>query len=139
EYERLQKALDRQVTGAPASPVFMQILRMLYAPDEAALAARVPIIPTRLEKLAARLDRDPADLDDQLTRLADRGLILDLSNGRGRYYALPPVVIGFFEFTFMRARDDLNMAQLSALFEEYMTEDNGRFARAVFGGNTQLG
>ena len=139
DYDRLQRALDRQVTGAPASPAFMQILRLLYAPDEAALAARIPIIPTRLEKLARQLDRDPAQLDDQLTRLADRGLILDLSNDRGRYYALPPVVIGFFEFTFMRARDDLDMAQLSALFETYMTEGDGRFARAVFARQTQLG
>ena len=125
EYDRLQRALDRQVTGAPASPVFMQILRLLYSPEEAAVAARVPIIPTRLDKLARSLDRDPAQLDDQLTRLADRGLILDLSNGDGRYFALPPVVIGFFEFTFMRARDDLNMVELSALFETYMTEGDG--------------
>jgi len=139
EYDRLQRALDRQVTGAPASPVFMQILRLLYSPEEAAVAARVPIIPTRLDKLARSLDRDPAQLDDQLTRLADRGLILDLSNGDGRYFALPPVVIGFFEFTFMRARDDLNMVELSALFETYMTEGDGRFARAVFGERTQLG
>ena len=139
EYDRLQKAFDRQVTGAPASPAFMQILRLLFSPEEAALAARMPAIPTRLEKLAARLDRDPAELDDQLTRLADRGLILDLSNSHGRYYALPPVVIGFFEFTYMRVRDDLPMAELSALFETYMTEGDGRFARAVFGGRTQLG
>ena len=43
DYDRLQQALDRQVTGAPASAAFTQILRLLYAPDEAALAARLPI------------------------------------------------------------------------------------------------
>ena len=42
DYDRLQRALDRQVTGAPASATFTQILRLLYAPDEAALAARCP-------------------------------------------------------------------------------------------------
>jgi len=49
------------------------------------------------------------------------------------------VVIGFFEFTFMRARPDLPMKELAALFETYMTEADGQFARAVFQGPTQLG
>jgi len=48
------------------------------------------------------------------------------------------VVIGFFEFTFMRARDDMPMAELAHLFHEYMSSDD-RFARAVFPGKTQLG
>ncbi|WP_374687222.1 4Fe-4S binding protein [Promineifilum sp.] len=140
DYDRLQRALDRQVTGAPASPAFTRILQLLYSPEEAALAARVPIRPARLETLARQLGRDPAALDEQLTRLADRGLILDLSAGGRRYFALPPVVIGFFEFTFMRARPDLPLPDLAALFETYMTEGDGRFARAVFGGGpTQLG
>lgn len=139
DYDRLQRALDRQVTGAPASAAFTQILRLLYAPDEAALAARLPIRPARLETLARQLGRPPEELDAQLTRLADRGLVLDLSTERGRYYALPPVVIGFFEFTFMRARPDLPMKELAALFETYMTEGDGQFARAVFQGPTQLG
>jgi ferredoxin len=139
EYDLLQKAFDRQVTGAPASPVFEQILRLLYSPEEAALARRVPIIPTSLAKLARQLDRDPDELDAQLTRLAERGLILDLSSKGRRYFALPPVVIGFFEFTFMRVRDDVPLAELAALFDEYMTEANGRFAHAVFRGRTQLG
>ncbi len=139
DYDRLQQALDRQVTGAPASAAFTQILRLLYAPDEAALAARLPIRPTRLEALARQLGRPAEELDAQLTRLADRGLVLDLSTAGGRYYALPPVVIGFFEFTFMRARPDLPMKELAALFETYMTEGDGQFARAVFQGPTQLG
>jgi ferredoxin len=139
DYDRLQQALDRHVTGAPASPAFMQILHLLYSPEEAALAARVPIRPASLDSLARRLRRDPAALDEQLTRLAERGLILDLGIGERRYFALPPVVIGFFEFTFMRARPDMPMAELAALFETYMTEAGGRFAREVFAGQTQLG
>jgi len=139
DYDRLQRALDRQVTGAPASAALTQILRLLYSPEEAALAARVPVRPARLETLARQLGREPAALDAQLTALADRGLILDLSAGGRRYFALPPVVIGFFEFTYMRARPDLPMKELAALFETYMTENDGAFARAVFQGPTQLG
>ncbi len=139
EYSLLQQALDRQVTGAPASPAFDQILRLLYSPEEAAIARRVPIIPTPLDKLARQLDMDPTILDERLTRLAERGLILDLSSKGRRYFALPPVVIGFFEFTFMRVRDDVPLAELAALFDTYMTEANGRFAHSVFQHDTQLG
>jgi ferredoxin len=38
----------------------------------------------------------------------------------------------------MRTRDNLPMAELSRLFDEYMAE-NDRFARAVFQGQTQIG
>jgi len=48
------------------------------------------------------------------------------------------VVIGFFEFTFMRARDDMPMAELARLFNEYMFQDR-RFPRAIFAGQTQIG
>jgi ferredoxin len=139
EYRLLQQALDRQVTGAPDSAVFRQILQLLYSPEEAALVRRVPIIPTPLDKLAARLDLPPEELDARLTCLAERGLILDLTNHGRRYFALPPVVIGFFEFVFMRVRDDVPLAELAALFDAYMREPEGAFARSVFRGRTQLG
>ena len=39
----------------------------------------------------------------------------------------------------MRAGDDLPREELARLFEEYFFEGDGRFARAVFGGDTQIG
>jgi hypothetical protein len=38
EYRLLQRRLDRNITGAPDSPVFMKILKLLFAPQEAHLA-----------------------------------------------------------------------------------------------------
>jgi ferredoxin len=64
--------------------------------------------------------------------------MVDFEHNGQRYFALPPVVIGFFEFTFMRARDQMPMGELARLFEKYMKEDD-RFVRSVFQGNTQLG
>jgi Pyruvate/2-oxoacid:ferredoxin oxidoreductase delta subunit len=52
--------------------------------------------------------------------------------------ALAPVVIGFFEFTFMRVREDAPMERLAELFHEYMFDDDS-FAHAVFRGSTQIG
>jgi Pyruvate/2-oxoacid:ferredoxin oxidoreductase delta subunit len=138
EYHLLQRRLDRQITGAPESPAFMKILRLLYSPEEADLARRLPSVPTSLGDLSRSLDIAQAELEDRLVEMAQRGVILDLSHDGESYFALPPVVIGFFEFTFMRARDDMPMADLARLFEQYFEGDD-RFARSAFQGQTQLG
>jgi ferredoxin len=137
-YSLLQQRLDANITGAPESPVFMQILRLLYSPQEARIASRLPVMPTRLDKLARRMEMPILELEAHLDRLARRGVVFDLSRGEERYYALPPVVIGFFEYVFMRTRDDLPMTELAHLFDEYMNDDEC-FAQAVFEGDTQLG
>jgi ferredoxin len=88
--------------------------------------------------LARKLAMPEVELDQALTRMAQRGVVLDLSQGEKRYFSLPPVVIGFFEFTFMHHVNDLPMTELARLFDQYMQEDD-RFARAVFMGQTQPG
>ena len=70
--------------------------------------------------------------------MAAKGLVMDLDHHGERYVALAPVVIGFFEFTFMRVREDAPMEQLAELFHEYMYDDES-FAHAVFRGSTQIG
>ncbi len=137
-YERLQQRLDRNVTGAPNSPVFMNILRLLYSPQEAEIARQLPSMPASLDRLARKLAMPAHELEGYLNRMAQRGVVLDLSRGDKRYYALPPVVIGFFEYTFMRTRDDVPLAELARLFDQYMTEDD-RFVHSVFQGETQVG
>lgn len=138
EYRLLQQRLDRNVTGAPESPTLMKILRILFSPEEAKLARRIPSQLTSLEALSRKLDIPREELGEKLTEMAQRGVVIDFEHNEQRYFALPPVVIGFFEFTFMRARDDIPMGELACLFEEYMRE-NDRFARSVFRGQTQIG
>jgi NAD-dependent dihydropyrimidine dehydrogenase PreA subunit len=136
-YHRLQQRFDAHLTGAPESPIFIQILRLLYSPQEAEIAQHLPVVPTSLAVIARRLDLHPFELEPILDRLARRGVVLDFSNGEQRYYALPPVVIGFFEYVFMRTRDDLPMTELAHLFDHYMSDDD-RFASSVFAAETQL-
>jgi NAD-dependent dihydropyrimidine dehydrogenase PreA subunit len=137
-YRLLQNRLDHMVTGAPDSPVLMQILRLLFSPEEAELARRIPSRPTSLSKLSKKLAIPAGELDGQLTEMARRGVVLDFFYRNQRYFLLPPVVIGFFEFTFMRARDDMPMGELAKLFDEYMYKDD-RFAHTLFAGQTQVG
>jgi ferredoxin len=137
EYRLLQQRLDRMVTGAPESPVFMKILRLLFSPEEAKLARRIPGQLTSLDVLSSKLDIASDRLGDKLTDMAQRGLVMDFEYKGQRYFMLPPVVVGFFEFTFMRTRDDVPMAELARLFEDYFNLDD-RFDRSLFQGQTQL-
>ncbi|MBN1343549.1 MAG: 4Fe-4S dicluster domain-containing protein [Phycisphaerae bacterium] len=138
EYRLLQKRLDRNVTGAPDSPVFMKILKLLFSPEDAEMARQIPSQPISLNALSRRLKIPRDELGDKITDLGRRGIVLDLEYKGKRLVCLTPVVIGFFEFTFMRTRDELPMAELARLFEQYMSQDD-RFSHAIFGGQTQIG
>jgi ferredoxin len=138
EYRLLQKRLDRNVTGAPDSPTFMKILKLLFSPDDAQLARRIPSQPISLGALSRKVGVPVDELADKMTNMAERGLVVDMEIKGKRYIFLAPVVIGFFEFTFMRTREDLPMGELAKLFHEYMIE-NRDFSNAVFAGQTQLG
>jgi MinD superfamily P-loop ATPase len=138
EYRLLRQRFDRQVTGAPDSPHMMNILKLLFSPQEAQIARQIPSQLTTLAALARRLKIDKQTLLDKMRDLARRGLAIDVEYNGEQYFALPPVVIGFFEFTYMRAREGLPMKELSKLFDAYMKQDD-RFMQSVFKGPTQLG
>jgi len=54
-------------------------------------------------------------------------------------YSMPPPMAGFFEFSLMRYRNDINQKQLSELFYEYMNIEED-FIKGLFTeGTTQLG
>lgn len=90
--------------------------------------------------LAGQLGRDVAELHTTIDRMAGRGLVLDLEHDGERMVMLAPVVIGFYELTFMRGRDDAPVAELARLFDEYLNGDpDHTFAHAVFRGSAQAG
>jgi ferredoxin len=136
EYKLLQERLDRNVTGAPDSPAMQRILRLLFTPEDAHVARQLPQIIS-LSALAAKLDTDLDELDAHITSMAERGLILDFERKGKRYAMAAPVVIGFFEYTFMRERPGAAMEEYAAAFGDLFDEEN--FVRSVFAGSTQIG
>lgn len=137
DYRLLRERYARMVTGAPDKPELRQILEILFTPDEAAVAQRLPNRPTSLDSIAKRLGRSKQEIDDRLTAMAEKGLILDFERRGSRYFMLPPIVIGLFEFVFMRAHEGLPMDELAALFDRYMYEEDG-IAHTAFEKQTQL-
>ena len=136
EYQLLQQRLDRMPTGAPDSPTFQAILRLLFTPEEAHIARQMPTF-VGLDDLVDRLGMPSEELEEHVTAMARKGLVVDLHQDGRRFVVLAPVVIGFYEFTFMRTRDDAPMEELAHLFEHYWEE--GALPRAVFRANTQIG
>lgn len=134
EYELLRQRMDHSVSPVPDSPAIRKILELLYSPEEAEFARRIPVLPTRLSELARRLEWPEDELRDKLTDLARRGLIFDCEKGGERYYSLPPVVGGLFEYVLMRTRAGVPMEELSRLFTEYL--ENEEVLRAVYTGET---
>jgi len=137
-YGRLQKRLDRFPIGAPPAPALYEILKNLYTEEEAEVGARMPIRFTDLSGIARRTGKSPGELRPILHRMADKGLVMDFEHGGKLSYVLSPTVLGFFEFAFMRVRDDLPQKEIARHMVAY-AHDDPEFARAVFAGKTQGG
>jgi Pyruvate/2-oxoacid:ferredoxin oxidoreductase delta subunit len=75
-----------------------------------------------------------------LDTLAGRAILLDIEHPSGvRHYVLPPPMAGFFEFSMMRLRDDLDQPLLARLFHQYLNVEED-FVKALFlQGETHLG
>lgn len=138
EYHILQQRLSQKVQANPYSPTLMKILHILFSAEEAQLARKLPHNLTSINDLSKSLGVPLKELNDKLTEMARRGVVFDLECNGQRYVTLPPVVIGFFEFVFMRARPDIPMKELAHLFEQYFTEDDGTLAKSFWQGETQF-
>ncbi len=137
-YGRLRKRLDRYPVGAPPAPALYEILRRLYTEEEAEIGARMPIRPTDIAGLARRTGKNPDALRPVLERMAEKGLVMDFDRRGRTEYILSPTLLGFFEFAFMRARDDIPQKELARYMVRY-AHDRPDFARAVFAGKIQPG
>jgi ferredoxin len=123
-----------------ARRAWREILEILFSPEDAALAARLPVIPTPVEALTRRMGMDAGTLRARLDSMADKGLVLDLHDRRtGKtIYMLAPPVVGFFEFSMMRLDGGLPKARLARAYEAYIEADTA-FLEEVSGGATGVG
>ncbi len=138
-YQELVERLNRFPQGAPPSELLFRILAMLFSEREASLVAQLPIKPFSAEQ-AARVWKMPiAEAQAVLDELAGRAILLDVEAEGSRSYVLPPPMAGFFEFSMMRLRGDLDQKLLAELFYEYLNVEE-EFIKALFtNGETQLG
>jgi ferredoxin len=139
-YEQLVDRLNRFPQGAPPSDVLYAILKMLFSEKEASLVALLPIKPFTVEKAAQIWKTNITDAQKTLDALASRAILIDFHYHDGKTtYVLPPPMAGFFEFSMMRLRGDLDQKVLGELFYQYMNIEED-FIRELFTrGDTQPG
>jgi ferredoxin len=139
-YSELADRLNRFAQGAPPTALLFSILRMLFSEREAGLVAGLPIKPFTAKRASEIWKTDLAEAQTLLDRLADRGILVDVEDRHGTsWYTLPPPMAGFFEFSLMRVREDVDQKVLSELFYEYLNVEED-FIRALFTeGETRLG
>ncbi len=138
-YDQLAERLNRFPQGAPPSELLFRILKLLVSEREAGLVAQLPIRPFTVPRAAALWKMSELEAQKVLDGLADRAVLLDIQKGDATQYVLPPPMAGFFEFSLMRVRGDLDQKALSELFYEYLNVEEA-FVRNLFAtGETQLG
>jgi len=138
-YSKLSDRLNRFPQGAPPSKLLFEILKILFNEKEAELVSLLPIRPFTAEKASRIWKMSLANSQKVLDELAGRAILVDIERNGEAVYVLPPPMAGFFEFSMMRVRGDINQKALSELFYEYMNVDED-FIRELFTeGETQLG
>lgn len=131
--------LNKYPVGLVDSEKLRKILALLFNEEEAFVASRFPLEEATFPELSHRTKIEEVQLRSILDRMADKGLVMDLSYGGTTYYLLMPGLIGFFELTFMKNRTDLPLKKVARLMQDYMHENPGKgMAREFFGSRTPL-
>jgi ferredoxin len=137
-YLDLQRRLDRMPIGSPFHRAFVDLLAELYTDEECRVAAAIPLRPATLDRVATAAGVSEDHARRVLDGLADKGLVVDLPrDDRPTLYHLNPAIIGFFEFTMMRVREDVDQARVAGLMWEYVRDDPELgFLRMLASGDT---
>jgi ferredoxin len=138
-YSQLIDRLNRYPQGAPPSHLLNQILKMLFSEKAAELVSLLPIKPFTAEKASRIWKMGISSTQKALDELAGKAILVDIEHNGTSFYTLPPPMAGFFEFSLMRVRDDIDQKLLSELFYQYLNVEED-FIRELFTrGETQLG
>ncbi len=129
-YDRLASALDALPNAFPRTPggSELQILRRIYSPDEAFVAAHLGRQAEPLGLVAARLGRPEKEVAAQLKAMAKKGQLwpdFDRASGERRY-RLAPFVVGVYE-----ASLELLDHEFAHLVERYFAEGGAAGIMAV--------
>ena len=138
-YQRLTERLNRFPQGAPPTELLTKILKVLFDQQEAELVSLLPIKPFTVGRAAGVWRMSESQAHKILDGLAEKALLVDFYVNGDMHYVLPPPMAGFFEFSMMRVRQDIDQRLLAELFYQYLNVEED-FIRALFTeGQTQLG
>jgi len=138
-YQQLAERLNKFPQGAPPSELLYRILGILFSEREARLVSQLPLRPFSAAKAARIWGVPESRAQRTLEQLADRAILVDLEQEDGTLYFLPPPMAGFFEFSMMRVRSDIDQQELARLFFEYINVKKEFIEELLAQGETKIG
>lgn len=138
-YRSLEERINRLPQGAPPSETLYKILSLLFSEQEAALVAQLPIRPFTAKAASKLWGKPLAQTENILQQLASRAILLDVEQNGVQTYTLPPPMAGFFEFSMMRTRHDIDQRLLAELYYQYLNIEEDFIKDLFLGSETRLG
>lgn len=138
-YTELVDRLNRFPQGAPPSETLYKILEILFSEREAQLVALLPIKPFTARRASQVWKMDLISARKILDELSGRAILVDIEHNGQTTYTLPPPMAGFFEFSMMRLRGDVDQKVLGELFYQYLNVEEDFIRELFVRGETQLG
>ena len=119
-FEMWRQRLDKTPSGAPSHPAALKILKLYCTAEEADFLSRMPANFCSAPRLSRLYKAELPKIIEILERLVDKFLVADIDCGDGvRLYTSMEIIPGFWDFTFMRIRNNLPVAEITELFEQY--------------------
>lgn len=122
---KLAERLDMNIRGVPKkagkfSPAFMEYLQIIFTPEEAEVASFLSVEPhlRSAEEVAERSGRPLEEIEEVLSRLNDKGLILGIAG----HYMLPPAP-PLLNVQQIFGADEEDMKKAAKLYQEFFIEE----------------
>ena len=115
-YREFQKHLDKMPVGYPAteSGIEIEILKLLFTPEQAKIASKLNFMADPLKKVFRRFKNTSFSIEELEKKLDEmyfdglinRGVVKE-GDIEVKYYGSAPVVVGFFEYQLNRLTPEL--------------------------------
>lgn len=125
KYEELQEILDSHPSTAPKSDSFIEILKILFTPEEVAVACTMSYTPKSIGDISAASGLPENKTEELLESMANKAVIFSKNREGSNHYGLLPTIPGLFEFPFMKGGGTPMHDKLGKLWEEYHNEALG--------------
>lgn len=133
-YDRLADALSLRGGTLPVLECkeFFALLQELFTPEEAELAAKMPLGPVTVEAFAGEIvGSDTEKVENIFEALADKGIVFTTEKEGVRVYTLMQILPGIFEMQFMKGEVSERARKLARLFDDYFAVAGEMMKRQV--------
>jgi Pyruvate/2-oxoacid:ferredoxin oxidoreductase delta subunit len=127
-YQDLASHFDQFPIGAPNTPSLMEILRICFPVEEAAVALKMPVMgKATLSELEEMIPERAGRLESILERMAERGTVRkEQPPGREANYLLLPSEKGWCETVYWPGKETEKTRKLGPLWLKYRDEGYGK-------------